>query len=105
MAQSMTDTQAERKLKDAQVRATINQKLIETGEKERLKDMLRAKLVECGWRDDLKAHCKEVIKQKGLEHINIEELVAAITPRGRATVPDHIKAELLTKIRKFLSAN
>lgn len=31
----MADTQAERKIKDAQVRATINQKLIESGEKER----------------------------------------------------------------------
>uniref|UniRef100_A0A803Y7W1 ENY2 transcription and export complex 2 subunit n=1 Tax=Meleagris gallopavo TaxID=9103 RepID=A0A803Y7W1_MELGA len=44
--------------KDAQMRATINQKLIETGERERLKDLLRAKLIECGWKDQLKAHCK-----------------------------------------------
>lgn len=45
----------------------------------------------------------EVIKNKGLNHITVEELVADITPRGRATVPDAIKAELLQKIRKFLS--
>jgi len=32
---------ADRKLKDAQVRATINQKLIETGEKERYIDQLK----------------------------------------------------------------
>ena len=44
--------------KEAQVRATINQKLVESGEKERLKELLRAKLVECGWRDELKAYCK-----------------------------------------------
>lgn len=24
----------------------------------RLKELLRAKLIECGWRDQLKAHCK-----------------------------------------------
>lgn len=23
-----------------------------------LKDLLRAKLIECGWKDQLKAHCK-----------------------------------------------
>uniref|UniRef100_A0A8C7DWT0 ENY2 n=1 Tax=Naja naja TaxID=35670 RepID=A0A8C7DWT0_NAJNA len=40
--------------KDAQMRATINQKLIETGERERLKELLRAKLIECGWKDQLK---------------------------------------------------
>uniref|UniRef100_A0A8C0CLC6 Transcription and mRNA export factor ENY2 n=1 Tax=Balaenoptera musculus TaxID=9771 RepID=A0A8C0CLC6_BALMU len=45
--------------KDAQMRAAINQKLIETGERECLKELLRAKLIECGWKDQLKSHCKE----------------------------------------------
>ena len=133
------DTQAERRRKDEQVRATINQKLVETGEKgtfigryrqdttllacaflssnlltlspphlfspDKLKELLRNKLIECGWRDELKAYCKDVIKNKGLEKITVEELVAEITPRGRATVPDAIKAELLQRIRKFLQAN
>ncbi len=67
-----------------------------------MKALLREKLVECGWRDQLKAHCKEVIKNKGLEKITVEDLVAEITPRGRATVPDAVKAELLQKIRDFL---
>ena len=34
------------------------QKLVETGEKERLKELLRQKLIECGWRDELKEYCK-----------------------------------------------
>mmetsp|Transcript_3883 Transcript_3883/g.5083 ORF Transcript_3883/g.5083 Transcript_3883/m.5083 type:complete len:83 (+) Transcript_3883:189-437(+) len=79
-------------------------KLIETGEKERLKEILRQKLVECGWRDELKEYCKEVIRSKGLEKITVDELVAEITPRGRATVPDEVKTELLQHIRKFLQA-
>eukprot|EP00911_Craspedida_sp_UC1_P000693 UC1_evm1s529 len=70
-------------MKDAQMRAAINQQLVESGEKERLKELLRQKLVECGWRDKLKAHCKEVVKQRGLEQITVEELVAQITPKGR----------------------
>ena len=72
---------------------------------DKLKELLRNKLSECGWRDELKAYCKDVIKNKGLEKITVEELVAEITPRGRATVPDAIKAELLQRIRKFLQAN
>ena len=95
----------ERRKKDEQVRATIHQKLIDTGEKDRLKNLLRAKLEECGWRDELKNYCKEVIKNKGLEKITVEELVAEIAPRGRATVPAAIKAELLQRIRKFLTQN
>jgi hypothetical protein len=41
----MADSQAERRKKDEAVRATIMQKLIETGEKERLKQVLRDKLI------------------------------------------------------------
>lgn len=101
----MADTAAvDRKNKDDAVRQSIMQKLIETGEKERLKEMLRKKLIECGWRDELKEYCKEVIRSKGLEKITVDELVAEITPRGRATVPDEVKAQLLQSIRKFLQA-
>ena len=59
MAASAADSiQEDRKRKDEAVRATIMQKLIETGEKERLKEMLREKLIETGWRDDLREYCK-----------------------------------------------
>ena len=37
-----------------QVRNAINKRLIETGEKERLKERLRNRLTECGWKDDMK---------------------------------------------------
>ncbi|KAL6067996.1 Transcription and mRNA export factor eny2 [Balamuthia mandrillaris] len=90
-------------MSEQQVRATINQKLIESGEKERLKDMLRSKLVECGWRDEMKVHCKEIIKQKGVENVHVEDLVEEVIPKGRASVPPEVKAELLQCIRKFLA--
>ncbi|XP_012866906.1 PREDICTED: transcription and mRNA export factor ENY2-like [Dipodomys ordii] len=87
--------------KDVQMRAAINQKLIETGERESLKELLRAKLIECGWKDQLKAHCKEVIKEN--------DLVAEITPKGRALglgralVPDTVMKELQQRIRTFIA--
>ena len=101
---SSDQIQEDRKRKDEAVRATIMQKLIETGEKENLKEMLRTKLIECGWRDDLREHCKEVIRSKGLERITVDELVQMITPRGRDTVPDQIKADLSQRIRQFLQS-
>jgi len=33
-------------------------KLIETGEKERLMELLRERLVDCGWKDEMKALCR-----------------------------------------------
>lgn len=90
--------------------------------------MLREKLVACGWRDELKEFCKEVIRRKGLEKVTVDDLVGEITPRGRgkifdeftacwlqsspffdnfviiATIPEEVKAELLKRIRTFLQA-
>lgn len=48
--------------------------------------MLRERLIQCGWRDDLKEFCKDVIRRKGLEKVTIEELVEEITPKGRGKV-------------------
>lgn len=89
--------------RENRMRITINQKLVETGEREKLKELLRTRLIECGWRDQLKAHCKEIVREKGLENITVDDLVAEITPRGRALVPDQVKKELLQRIRTFLA--
>jgi hypothetical protein len=32
--------------------------LIESGEKERLKELLRERLIECGWKDEMKSYCR-----------------------------------------------
>merc|ERR1711871_1600535 len=85
----------ERKKKDDLIRETIMAKLIETGEKDKLKDLLHERLIACGWRDELKEYCKQVIRRKGLEKVTVEELVAEITPKGRSSVPEDIKADLL----------
>lgn len=71
-------------IKESQMKAAINAKLVETGERERcvidyihtrinsiriiycfflnmiyrLKELLQQKLIECGWRDQVKAYCK-----------------------------------------------
>jgi len=92
-------------LREAELRQSINQKLMANGEKDRLKERLRARLLETGWRDQLKKHCAEVIRRKGLDEITLEGLVDEITPHARETVPDDVKMELLRRIRKFLHDN
>ena len=46
----------------------------------------------------------EVIKTKGIERITVDDLVEEITPRGKATVPEAIRAEMLQRIRTFLES-
>jgi len=113
--------------------------LIKSGERDRLKALLREKLTECGWRDDIKQRCRgerpwglllrrqpagapahppspppplhprtrphhpaEYISGAGRENVSTDEIVRAVRPEGRATVPDAVKAELLSKIKEFI---
>ena len=46
---------------DPSAKTTVEQRLVETGEKERLKEHLRNRLIESGWREELRLHAKEVI--------------------------------------------
>jgi len=51
----------------------------------------------------LKLHAKEVVREKGLERVKLEDLVKEITLKGRSLVPDSVKRELLVKIKDFLA--
>ena len=88
---------------DPTEKTTIEQRLIETGEKERLKEHLRNRLIESGFREELKLHARDVIQKKGLNNVTHDDLVKEITPKSRALVPDVVKKELLVKIQTFLS--
>jgi len=79
--------------------------LTESGEKDRLKEYIRNRLIESGWYEDLKEQCKDIIRKKGVDHITVDELVSEITPYGRASVPSEIKAETLAKIKKLMQPN
>ena len=50
---------------DPAERTTIEQRLVETGEKERLKEHLRNRLIESGWRGELKLEAKQVNTASG----------------------------------------
>ncbi|KAF2076897.1 hypothetical protein CYY_001800 [Polysphondylium violaceum] len=84
------------------LRSTIHQRLIESGEKERLKILLKNKLVEGGWRDDIKSYCRDYIKNNNNENLKIEELISQVTPIAKKKVPAQVKQDLVKRIRKFL---
>jgi hypothetical protein len=43
---------SDEKARDNQLRASLNQKLLETGEKDKLKEFIRNRLAESGWHDE-----------------------------------------------------
>ncbi|PSN47545.1 Transcription and mRNA export factor ENY2 [Blattella germanica] len=79
-----------------------DQTLIMTGERERLKELLRTRLIECGWRDQIQMLCRDVVRERGVNNLKLDDLIAEVTAKGRALVPDSVKKELLQKIKVYL---
>ncbi|CAI5531583.1 unnamed protein product, partial [Closterium sp. Naga37s-1] len=65
------------------LRQVVDAKLLESGEKERLKTLLRDRLEECGWTDDLLVYARAYVSKVGRENVSLDELIRAITPKGR----------------------
>lgn len=69
--------------------------------REELTEILRSRLIECGWRDQVANMCRNLIHKHGVEHIRLEQIISEVRPRARQTVPEHVKTELLEMIRKL----
>ncbi|CAD7089203.1 unnamed protein product [Hermetia illucens] len=82
---------------------SVDQVTILKGDRSKLKDLLRSRLIECGWRDEVRLLCHNTIKEKGF-NLTVEQIVQDVTPKARARVPDSLKKELLMKIKSSLAA-
>uniref|UniRef100_A0A0K8TPQ3 Enhancer of yellow 2 transcription factor n=1 Tax=Tabanus bromius TaxID=304241 RepID=A0A0K8TPQ3_TABBR len=81
----------------------VDQATILQGCRTELKDLLGRRLSECGWRDQVKLLCRNMIKEHD-GNVNVDQIVQAITPQARALVPDAVKKELLMEITARLSS-
>ena len=48
--------------------------------------MLREQLIKSGWRDSLKAECRRVVQEQGLDNISVDEIIRQVTPIARCKV-------------------
>jgi enhancer of yellow 2 transcription factor len=46
-----------------------------------------------------------LIRNKGLEKINLDDLVEDLLPKGRALVPTKVKEDLLGRIKHYLESD
>ncbi|KAI8049385.1 enhancer of yellow 2 transcription factor-like protein B-like protein [Thamnidium elegans] len=82
--------------------AAVNRLFVESGEKERLLQILRARLSDSGWNDSLDAHCRDTIRNKNVDNISLDELLKDVEDHGKTTIQESIKKDLLEQIKKFL---
>jgi len=86
-----------------QMMTAFRERLIASGEKQKLKEQLKNKLVESQWRNAVISQCKAVMNANGLERTTLEMLVSQSLKVARENVPPHIKGELMENIRRSLA--
>ncbi|XP_018568906.1 transcription and mRNA export factor ENY2 [Anoplophora glabripennis] len=70
---------------------------------DRVTELVQTRLIESGWRDQVKLACRKAILENGDKHIpTVDELIAQITPKARSMVPDAVKRELLHELELIL---
>ncbi|KAJ2456195.1 hypothetical protein EV183_000121 [Coemansia sp. RSA 2336] len=86
------------------VREELLRKFKESGERERMQDILRNKLHASGWQDQVKDRCQRIINDSGesVDRLTVDDIAEEVTPYARSSVPEDIKAEVLEEIRKFI---
>ncbi|KAK9717753.1 Transcription factor e(y)2 [Popillia japonica] len=69
---------------------------------ERVSELVQTRLVDCGWRDQVRLACRKAITENGNKIPTVDELVTKITPKARSMVPDPVKRELLHELEMVL---
>ena len=73
--------------------------LSSAGKYDELKELLRRRLIESGWRDELKTYATELVQSKGEAQLTVEQLTADITPQGRGVcAPRKCKGPVLAGV-------
>lgn len=73
-----------------------------TSQKEELMAFLQMRLKETDWKRNITNICRDLIQERGLDQVNIEEIVKELIPRAEQAIPESIQNELLEKIKKTL---
>ncbi|KAJ2161997.1 Transcription and mRNA export factor eny2 [Coemansia sp. RSA 552] len=86
------------------LREELLRRFIETGERERLQEILRNKLHASGWQDRVKDRCQRVVNENSdtIDKVTVDDIAEEVTPYARQAVPEEIKEEMLEDIRKFI---
>ncbi|ORY25338.1 transcription factor e(y)2-domain-containing protein [Naematelia encephala] len=85
---------------DPQVMDQVRRRLLETGDWDRISQLLRAKLEEVGWDDDLKDLAKE--KARAQETPNLRDLLVEVNPQAQKMIPGSIRRAVLQEIEAVL---
>lgn len=69
--------------------------------RDELTEFLRARLIDCGWRDQVASMCRVVIQNRGVENVKLAHIVSEVKAEARQKVPANVLNEVLGKLRRL----
>ncbi|CAR24220.1 Sus1p [Lachancea thermotolerans CBS 6340] len=87
--------------KTMELKAQIQQYLVESGNYELISNKLSRKLLEEGWTDQVKRMTSEEIRAD--DSASFTQILSKVEPKALGMVSDSTKDEILSQIRNFLS--
>lgn len=69
--------------------------------RDELTELLRSRLIECGWRNQVANMCRDLIQRRGVEQIKLSDIVNEVRTEARQNIPEKIRTEILDKIRQI----
>ena len=90
------------KLSESEAEQIINKRLVESGERERLRERLFERLDDTGWREDVKKKVKKYADKRGIENVALEDIVQELAPNASSLISEDIKRDLKKQIQNFL---
>ena len=90
------------KLSESEAEQIINKRLVESGERERLRELLFERLDDTGWREDVKKKVKKYTDKRGIENVALEDIVQELAPNASSLISEDIKRDLKKHIQNFL---
>jgi Transcription factor e(y)2 len=67
---------------------------------DRLKSWVRQRLIESGWKDQVKEKCSAIVASRRGGPISAELLAAGVTSFARESVPPSLKSQLLERVER-----
>ncbi|KAJ7334718.1 transcription factor e(y)2-domain-containing protein [Mycena olivaceomarginata] len=82
------------------LQAQLTQRLLESGEWDRIKFVLASKLNDSGWTDDMRNRSKE--RARTMEPLSFTALLEEMIPPATTSLPLAVRREMLALIRGYI---
>ncbi|KAJ7645831.1 transcription factor e(y)2-domain-containing protein [Mycena rosella] len=82
------------------LQAQLQQRLLASGEWDRIKFILAAKLNDSGWMDDIRNRSKE--RARSMEPLSFAALLEEMAPHAQTSMPLAIRREVVALLRGYL---